>query len=160
MPNFGTVIKEEVRRLARKEIRAAVGPVQKRLAETRRTAADLKRRVASLEGVVKQLKEEADARRLQAARAGAEEPQAARVGARSIRSQRKRLKLTREEFASLLGVSANTVYLWETDKVAPRGKSRSALVGIREVGAREARQLVEAAGRKAAARTGARGRAR
>ena len=54
------------------------------------------------------------------------------------------------EVASELGVSANTVYLWENDKVTPRGKSRSALVGVREFGAREAKELVELAREKLA----------
>ena len=146
MSNLGTVLKEEIKRLARKEIRSAVGPVQKRLAEARRTVADLKRRLGAMEDVVERLKREADARRLEAARTGAGEDKSARIGARSIRSQRKRLKLTREEFGRILGVSANTVYLWETGKVTPRGKSRAALVGVRDVGAREARRLLEVAG--------------
>ena len=146
MPNLGTVLKEEIRRLARREIRTVAGPLQKRLAESRRHVADLRRRVAALEGTVATLKREADARRLEKARTGVAETGGARIGARSIRSQRKRLKLTREEFGRVIGVSANTIYLWENGKVAPRGKSRAALIGAREMGAREARQLAEVAG--------------
>ena len=78
----------------------------------------------------------------------AEKLEGVRIGPRSIASQRKRLGLTRKAFAVLAGVSSNTIYLWETGEVAPREKSRGVLVGLRKLGAREAKKLVEAAAEK------------
>ena len=52
---------------------------------------------------------------------------------------RRRLKLTREEFAALTGVSANTVYLWEKGTTSPRATARAALVQLRGIGVREAK---------------------
>lgn len=146
MPNLGSVLRDEIRRLARKEIRTTVAPMQKKLAEVRRLSVELKRKVDALQALSRRLAAEADARALEAARTGAEETKTARIGARSIRSQRKRFRLTREEFGRLVGVSANTVYLWESGKVTPRGKSRSALIGIRRIGAKEARRLIATSG--------------
>lgn len=146
MANLGVVIKDEIRRLARKETRAQVGPLRKRLTEVRQLAADLKRKVADLEAASARLTSEYNARMLESTRAPEKLVEGARLGARSIRSQRKRFGLTRVEFGRLVGVSANTVYLWESGKVTPRGKSRSALVGVRKVGAREAKRLLAAAG--------------
>ncbi len=63
---------------------------------------------------------------------------------RSIAAQRKRLKLSRKDFGNLVGVSANTIYLWETGEVSPREKSRAAIIGLRRMGVREARRLLKA----------------
>ncbi len=66
-----------------------------------------------------------------------------RLRPRSIASKRKRLKLSRKDFGKLVGVSANTIYLWETGEVSPREKSRAAIIGLRGMGVREARRLLD-----------------
>ena len=114
MPNLGVVLKEEIQRLTRKEVRAAVNPLKKRVAELARTNAALKRSVPQLEKTVARLNDEAKARQLQAVQKGGKAAAGTRVGPRSIAAQRKRLKLTRKQFGQVAGVSANTVYLWET----------------------------------------------
>ncbi len=48
MPNVAAVLKEEITRLARKEVKDEVGPLKKTVAEQRRTIAELKRQVAIL----------------------------------------------------------------------------------------------------------------
>ena len=48
MPNIGVVLKEEIQRLARKEIRAAVGPLKKKVAELARANAATKREIPPL----------------------------------------------------------------------------------------------------------------
>ena len=142
MPNIGVVLKDEIRRLAKREIRATVLPLKKKVAELTRTNATLKKKVPILEKAVAGLEKEAEARQLQAVREGEKETQGVRIGPRSIAAQRKRLKLTRAEFGGLAGVSANTIYLWETGEVSPMEKRRAVLVGLRKLGAREARKLL------------------
>ncbi len=146
MPNIAAVLREEIVRLARKELRATVGPLKKRVAELTRSNAALKKAIPALEREVARLSKEAEARQIQSIRAGAKELKGVRIGPRSIGAQRKRIKLTREEFAKLAGVSANTIYLWETGGVSPREKSRGVLVGLRKLRAREAKKLLAAAG--------------
>ncbi|MCZ6690508.1 MAG: helix-turn-helix domain-containing protein [Planctomycetota bacterium] len=146
MPNIAAAFREEIVRLARKELRAAVGPLRKRVAELTRSHAALRKTVPALEREVTRLSNEAEARQIQSIRAGAKELKGIRIGPRSIGAQRKRLKLTREEFGKLAGVSANTIYLWETGQVSPREKSRGVLVGLRKLRAREAKKLLAAAG--------------
>ncbi len=148
MPNIAAVLKEEIQRLARKEVRAAVGPLKKRVTELSRTNADLKRKVPQLEKTVARLNEEAKARQLQAVQKGGKAAAGTRVGPRSIAAQRKRLKLTREQFGQVAGVSSNTVYLWETGQVDPKEKSRAAIVSLRRLGVRDAKRLLEAAAPK------------
>ena len=144
MPNIGVLLKDEIRRLAKKEVRAVVLPLKKKVAELTRTNAALKKKVPILEKAVARLEKEAEARQLQAVREGEKEVEGVRIGPRSVAAQRKRLQLTRAEFGSLAGVSANTIYLWETGEVSPREKSRAVLVGLRKLGAREAKKLLAA----------------
>jgi DNA-binding transcriptional regulator YiaG len=64
-----------------------------------------------------------------------------RITAKGLRSLRRKLKLTQEEYGVLLGVSGQAVYQWER-KEGPlplRYKTREAYVEARTMGAREAR---------------------
>ena len=65
------------------------------------------------------------------------------IGPRSIASTRRKLKLGRREFGLLAGVTSNAVYLWETGESNPSTKSRAVLVGLRKVGVRDARKILE-----------------
>ena len=149
MPNLAVVLKDEIRRLAKKEVRAVAGPLRKRIAELERSGATYKRQLPGLLKTVARLEGEAKQRQLLGVRRGAEAPKGSRLGPRSIAAQRKRLKLTRKDFGLLAGVSANTIYLWENAEVAPKEKSRAVLVGLRKLGVKEVRQLIQAAAPKA-----------
>ena len=146
MPNLGAVLKEEIQRLARKEVRAVVTPVKRRVAELTRTYVALKRQVPHLEKTVARLEVEAKARQLEGVQKGTKDTRGTRLGPRSIASQRKRLKLSRRDFGQLVGVTANSIYLWETGEVSPKEKSRATLIGLRGIGVKEARRLVEGDG--------------
>src|SRR5258706_184260 len=49
MPNIGTVLKEEIVRLSRKEVRSQIDPTKKTTTQLRHDVAALKRQVAQLE---------------------------------------------------------------------------------------------------------------
>ena len=142
MPNIAVVFRDEMRRLAKKEVRPAVAPLKKKVAELTRTNAAWKRMIPQLERTVARLEGQAKARQLEGVQRGAQAVKGVRIGPRSIAAQRRRLKLTRAEFGRLAGVSANTIYLWETGEVSPRDKSRAVLVELRKIGAREAKRLL------------------
>ena len=144
MPNIGVVLKEEIQRLARKEVRAAVTPLKKRVGELSRAGVALKRTVPQLERIVARLEAEAKARQLEGVQKGAKDTEGTRLGPRSIAAQRKRLKLSRKDFGQLVGVTANSIYLWETGEVSPKQKSRAAIIGLRGMGVKEAKRLLEA----------------
>ena len=86
---------------------------------------------------------QADKQAVKGIRASEAEVEAARIGPRSIAARRTRLRLGRREFGLLAGVSSNSVYLWENGESRPSGESRSALVGLRKLGIREARKMLE-----------------
>jgi DNA-binding transcriptional regulator YiaG len=148
MPNLGTMLKSEISRLARRELRGQVNGMKKASAQYRRNIAALKRQVAKLEREVSLLQgkvlagpvdppEEATARRV-------------RFAPKAVRSQRERLGLSAADYGKLVGVSAQSVYNWEHDAARPRGEQLRKLVALRAMGKREAQARLEQLGKQAA----------
>ena len=141
MANFGKLIKEQITRISTRQARAAVLPLRKPAATVKKTVADLKKSLALLEKTLSDLqsklsKSEALTPVL------AETDQKARITAKGMRSLRKKLGLTGAEFGKLLGVSMMTVYQWEKKEGALRVReaTRKAILGVRGLGAREAKE--------------------
>jgi DNA-binding transcriptional regulator YiaG len=143
MPNIGAVLKEEIRRLARKEVRTSTKTTKQAVAQYRRDIASLKRLVQSqqkrLALFVAQSQKGGDQPPV------ADEPLAgARYSVRSVRAQRKRLGLSAEGYGRLVGVSGLTIYNWEHGKARPRKAQLAALITVRGIGKREAMKRIEA----------------
>jgi DNA-binding transcriptional regulator YiaG len=136
MPNIGAVLKQEIARLSRREIRNEVQATRKASAQYRRHIAALRRQVAALERQVAVL-----SRRVRAAptNSASETGTKFRFVAKGLRSQRARLGLSAEEYAKLLGVSAQSVYNWERGHATPRPAQVAAIARLRGIGKREAR---------------------
>ena len=145
MPNIGVLLKEEIRRLAKKEARSLLASLKKDNARLKRTAAEHKRRLARLERDNRRLVAESDARLAEGVKASPEEVAQVRLGAARIRALRKRLRLTQAEFGTLLGVTGNTVLAWEKKqgKLQLRDNTKAAVVAALKLNAREARRKVE-----------------
>jgi DNA-binding transcriptional regulator YiaG len=142
MPNIAKVLREEIARISRKEAKAAVTPVRKPSIRVRSDVADLKRRMALLEKANKELL--ARLAKIEAAQPAppATEP-AGRgwISGKGIKSLRKRLGLSQADFARLVGVSEQAVYIWErkTGMVKFRDSTKAAVFAVRGIGAREAK---------------------
>jgi DNA-binding XRE family transcriptional regulator len=142
MPNIGAVLRDEVTRLARKEIRQQVGVTRKATIQHRRDIAELKRQVRLLERQVAAL-----SRRAVTARAAAPEVDPARglrFGAKALATQRKRLALSAADFGKLVGVSGQSIYNWEHGTAKPRAAQLAAVAAIRPLGKREAQARLAA----------------
>ncbi len=136
MPNLGAVLKEEISRLARKEIRQQTGTLQRASAQYRRDIAALKHQIAGLQRQVASLESKAPAQ-------PCEPPQVvgdarARFTASGLRSQRKRLGLSAAAYAKLVGVTPQSIYNWEREVARPRKEQVGALVALRSIGKKEA----------------------
>jgi len=143
MPDLAATLKEEIRRLARKEIRAQTGSTKQAVAQYRREIASLKRQLKQQDKKIAFLQAQ-EQKRLGQPPAAEDLPEGVRFSARSVKAQRKRLKLSAEDFGKLVGVSAQTVYLWERGKSRPRQAQLAALVKARGLGKREALAQLEA----------------
>ena len=141
MPNIGSVLKEEIVRLSRKETRSQIYPSKKATIRHRREIAELKRRVAQLERQIALLLRKA-------LRASPVVPAAptgtpARFSAKGLRVQRDRLELSADDFGKLVGVSSQSIYNWEHEKARPRVEQLSKLAALRAIGKREAKVRLE-----------------
>jgi DNA-binding transcriptional regulator YiaG len=137
MPNIASILKAEIIRLARKEVRAATESLRKAVADHRSEIAELKRRAHSAEQALRR------ARRGPAEapdpRDSSESPgKAFRFSAKGLASQRRRLGLSANDCGLLLGTSGQSVYNWEAGKARPRASHMSAIAALRKLGRREA----------------------
>ena len=136
MPNLAKVLHQEIRRLTRKELQAQLTVTKRTQARLRGDITELKRK---LQAQQKQLADlSSQERRKPLPDVSEQELSAARFSPRSVRSHRKRLKLSAEDYAKLVGVSMQTIYHWENGKSRPRKSQLAALAAIRGVGRREA----------------------
>jgi DNA-binding transcriptional regulator YiaG len=161
MPNVASVLKEEISRLSRKETRSATASLVKSNAALRGSVAAMKKELASLKAEQKRL---SSALSKLAKTAGVEAPQDEfHMTSRGVRSLRKRLRLTQAEFATLVGVSTQSVFLWENrgGRLPLRGGNEAALRDVQGIDAAEAKnRLSEKRRGPKAGRKQARGRRR
>jgi DNA-binding transcriptional regulator YiaG len=141
MPNIVSVLKAEITRLARKEIRDQTDALKKVISSQRTDIAALKRRLQELEKSVRQLNKDStrSARSAQAAAAkSAEEAQTShRFSAKGLASHRQRLELSAADFGLLVGTTGQSVYNWESGKTQPKPDALAAIAAIRKAGKRE-----------------------
>ncbi len=142
MANLATVLKSEIARLARKEVRSettamrkAVSQYRTDIAELKRLTKDQQRRIAFLESK--------EAKRSKTVKAPKEELGRVRFSAKGLRSHREKLGISAADYASLVGVSTQTIYLWEREQTKPRMSQVAALVAVRQLGVREAQRRLE-----------------
>lgn len=138
MSNLGSVLKSEITRLARKEIRGAVEPLRKANAGYRREIAELKRQLAGLQRELKA------SGRAAPRVAPVEAVRAPRFVPQGLKSLRARLGLSASDFGRLVGASGQSVYNWEAGKAVPRAGQQAALAAVRGLGKREAARRLEA----------------
>jgi len=136
MPNLASVLKSEICRLARKEARSQVGVPRRASAQHRRDIAELKRLVQDLAKRVTFL-ESQERKRIAAPKTKAP-PEGTRFSPRWVKAQRQRLGLSAADYGKLVGVSALTVYNWESGKAKPRKGPLAAVAAIRNLKKREA----------------------
>jgi len=141
MPNIAAVIKEEISRIARKEIRSETTSFKKASSQYRRDIAELKRQVSNLQGRVTPL--EKQVLRNVSSQVTDADSEGVRFTAKGLRSQRKRLGLSAADYGKLAGVTAQTIYNWESEVSSPRKQQLPVLASIRPMGKREARARLE-----------------
>ncbi|HUX15122.1 MAG TPA: helix-turn-helix domain-containing protein [Phycisphaerae bacterium] len=146
MANLLSLLNERIRRLARREIRAQTRKTRRLTAQHRRDLAALKRQAAALARAVAFL--EKQERRRVASPPAPQDAKGVRFSARSVKAQRARLGLSAKDFGRLVGVSALTIYSWESGKSRPRKKQLAGLGAVRRLGKREARKRLEMIGEK------------
>lgn len=130
MTSFANSLKNEIARVARKELREEISSLRKTSSSQRTAMAALKKEVKSLEGQLKQL-----GRTLRRASSQATGTKTRTEGKREasgkpgrkvtftadrLKASRARLGFTQQQMAQLLGVSSLSIWKWESGSAAPR----------------------------------------
>lgn len=146
MSSLAQLLKSEIERLARKEVRQQlrkdVHALKKATSQHRSAIAALKRQTQALERAMREL------RRLHKGPALKEEATAKgaplRFRAAGMATNRKRLGLSGAAFGALVGVSAKSIFDWEQGKSKPKPHNLRAIAALRGISIEEARRrLVE-----------------
>jgi len=142
LADIAAVLKEEIARLARKELRRELDPLKKIAAQQRAELAQLKRRLADLE---KQVVNAQKRRQVSMPPEQGDSPTARfRFSVKGLRTLRGRLNLSPTDFGALIGASAKTVHGWESGDTRPREQQLAAIAALRGIGKREAAARLQA----------------
>lgn len=144
MPNIMSVLKSEILRLARKEVRNETESLKKASAQYRSDIAALKRQIAALEK---------QAGRTEKMASKGNEPTSAegepsikfRFSAKRMAAQRMKLGISAGDMGALVGVSAQTIYNWEAEKSRPRKQQLAAIAAVRKLGKRQLKAKLQEA---------------
>jgi len=136
MPNIASVLKSEIARVARKEVRGETLGLKGAVRACRAEIAALKRRTEALEKELRRLsKASPKAAPVVASEVSA---QKLRFSPKSLASQRRRLALSADDCGLLVGASGQSIYNWEAGKARPRAAHLRAIAALRNMGKREA----------------------
>jgi len=154
MPNINTILKSEISRLSLRSTRPLYSSLKKDVAWLKRQSAEQRRLLARLSRENARLVADLNTRLAAPPTVPEAELRHARLSPHMIRAQRRRLGLSRQAFGKLARVSAGSVFAWEGGRSKPRSAAKAALISIRALGKREARQRLEVlAGANGAKRT-------
>lgn len=141
MPNLASLLKSEILRLARKEVRAELESLRKASSRHRSEIAELKRRI---EPIGRQLgRMEKKASRSSVRPVSEEAAPQIRFSAQRFAKQRQKLGLSASDNGRLIGVSGQSIYHWEAGKSRPRPQQLKAIADLRKLGKREAKRRLE-----------------
>ena len=138
MPDFKLTFQEEVRRLARKEVKAA----NEILAAQQKTIRELTKRIEALEkkqAVATPVapKDDKPAVLVVPAKSGK-----ARFSPKTLLAFRKKYALSQKVLGALLGVTVGSVVNWETGKCRPKANQIAAISTLAKLGKRKVAALL------------------
>ncbi len=135
------IIKDEIVRLAKREVRKISVPLAKDVWLLKSTLWKLRKTVSNLERFAARQESELSKRKIPL-EATPEEVKESRFSPRLIRSLRRHLGITQKELAILAGVTVGAIHQWESGIFVPRAQNKGVLVALRKLGRREVRDLL------------------
>ncbi len=131
------VIREEIARLSKKEVRSNLTKLKEQVAHLRSDNAKLKKEVKSLQKALHSINK-SQLQQTKASENSSGQKEGTRFSPTWVKSHRKRLGLSASSFGKLLGVHQLTVYKWENGETKPRRSQLSRLAEVRGIGKKEA----------------------
>ena len=145
------IIKSEIIRLAKREIRKISVPLSRDVWFLKSAVSQLRKAVLTLQRITASQQKELEKRKVPV-EAAPEEVKVSRFSPRLIRSLRGYLGITQKELAILTGVTVGAVHKWEGGQFKPSMRKKAVMVALRKLGRREVRKLLEDKGTQMAAK--------
>jgi DNA-binding transcriptional regulator YiaG len=145
MANFANTFKEEIQRIARRELKKETGKLVSDNKKLRDLVSKLNKRVRDLESLNRTLLKAPALKSTPGVQADKDEVDSTRLTGARIKRLRAKFKMTQAELADLLGVSSQSVYQWERKegKLTMRGRPKAAVVEILAMSPREAHEKLD-----------------
>lgn len=144
MTNIAQILKSEISRVARKEVRQEIEGLKKTATQQRGAIASLRRDLAELQKQVRQLgKLAAKSAQMTLAESPRDQNVARRFSPTRLAAHRSKLGLSAAAYGQLVGVSGQSIYLWEQGKARPQPAQLQVLVAVRGLSRREAAARLE-----------------
>lgn len=134
MPNIASIVKAEIARLARKEIRTEIEGLKKANSQHRAAIAQLRRELVDAQKQMMRLRQPSGSRTARvpvAQDTGDATPR--RFSASRLAAHRAKLKLSAADYGKLVGVSGATAYLWEKGQTRPPSAQVQALGALKHL---------------------------
>jgi DNA-binding transcriptional regulator YiaG len=140
MAKLESIIKSEIQRLAKHEVRSVYRPLRKEVWGLKLKLSNFIKNFAVLDRLAKETsKGKSPEPKLEAS---PEEVKASRLTPERISNLRKKLGISQRELGVLVGATIGAVLSWEKGKFKPRGEKKAALVALRKVGKRDVRKML------------------
>lgn len=140
MGKIESIIKSEIQRLAKREVRSTFRPLRKEVWGMKLKLSNFIKNFTILDRLAKEAsKSKSTERKLEAS---PEEVKASRLTPERIAGLRKKLGISQRELGVLVGATIGAVLSWEKGKFKPRGDKKAALVALRKIRKRDVRKML------------------
>ncbi|SOE06294.1 Helix-turn-helix domain-containing protein [Variovorax sp. YR752] len=143
-PNIASILKAEISRVARKEVRAEIETLKKASVAHWASIAEMRRQFSVLEKELRRVAKTA-MRPAMADALGNEADTGTkrRFSATRLAAHHAKLGLSAAHYGHLVGVSGQTIYHWEQGKVRPRAAQLESLASVRRLSKQEVAERLE-----------------
>ena len=140
MAKLESIIKSEIQRLAKHEVRSTFRPLRKEVWRMKLKLSNLLNNFTVLDRLAKEAsKGKSTEPKLEAT---PEEVKASRLTPERIAGLRKKLGISQRELGVLVGATTGAVLSWEKGKFKPQGEKKAALVALRKVRKRDVKKML------------------
>jgi len=140
MAKIESIIKSEIVRLAKHEVRSVYRPIKKEVWALRLKLSNLLKNFTVLDRFAKEAtKGKGTEPKLEAS---PEEVKASRLTPQRIAGLRKKLGISQRELGVLVGATTGAILSWEKGKFKPQGEKKAALVALRKIRKRDVRKML------------------
>jgi DNA-binding transcriptional regulator YiaG len=140
MPRIESIIKSEIQRLAKHEVRTVFRPLRKEVWGMKVKLSNLLRGFGALNRLAKEISKTKRSEPKLAA--SPEEVKASRFTPERIRRLRMKLGISQRGLGNIVGATGAAVALWESGKSKPQGEKKVALVALRKVKKRDVTKML------------------